>query len=1072
MNKKIVIGLVLSLFLLVGSVFASTTVDIYDGSGTEEGRALGFSNSADSAFAQRFYAIQDRVDQVCLQVGKGGTPTDGITVTLQTGNSSRPLGSLISASANVTLPQANIVNNAVNCFNFSTSVPVTVGVDTYWIVVNRGGAYDGSNYNLVYVSYADTYANGSVKTYAENTNTYSDIASRYDLWSSITFSQSTPYFTVYAQAGDDLTLFNSFNVTVDDVTYVTTNGSVVFNPILDQSGNNRTLTNNGAVYNDTSQSYIFNGNYLSQSDLDAGSDGDISVFATIYPTSNAGFYSIYNRWNGGYTNFILFDRTTSGNLRLFVYNDGVTSSVTSTGTTTVNQTATVGFTISGTTYTFYIDGVASGTGSLNSNYPSYSGTSYIGYRGDSGGDYWRGTMSMFYMRQATTDATEVLANYNNGGYPTVMTDIVAFYPFTQKYSNSSSNINVSVKAGTHYFNVTAYNWNITNPLTALLTSFPTVSAYDQWDNQSINATVIIDGNTYYTNNATAYVPFNESKTVQVRHSQYFNQTLTHDFSGYTNLNQSLFQAQISFLAYELVTGNVVTPFNVSYTDGIITKSITNSESIYSKLGIYTATFEKSDWFDLNTTVILSELSNTTRNFTGVYNNELTLNLTNGHNESQNLSDFSVRVVNSLYSYDETYNTSTDELLLPSIDGVSFNYTFFKTGYYNRTYLNQNSEYNFTGSLFPINSTYLRFYSASSGQIVNQTISVLASNSSQQLNFTVFNGQGVVEGLSHGSYYLFDITASGFNKMQYTRQIPQPDETTPYMDFYLVVNGTNITFTIRGTDSNPIENVLIEIEKFVNGTYQLVGSSNTDITGNAYMNQILSDTHKITISKTGYQTRSFIVPQLQTEYDIVLTTNANLSLTYDSEFVKIAVFPRITDINSSLGTQTVGVHINSSTGILSFSGIRVVNASNNSQTYYVINSTSNMGGTYTYELNLTQLNMSLVTLQYYYQIQERELLRGQWTYYINPNIYYTGTLIELRNILQQELSIPQQVGFLIVTFFVTMIILAVIVRGVGNIILTLIVTNIAAFLLGINLYVVGSMTLVISIIIFALVRSRQ
>ena len=89
--------------------------------------------------AQQFTALADgKIASVAINTTITGSPTDGVTVEIQTHGSGQPSGTILESATLTGLV------TGLNTFVFTTPVQVTSGVQ-YWIVVKRTGADDPSN---------------------------------------------------------------------------------------------------------------------------------------------------------------------------------------------------------------------------------------------------------------------------------------------------------------------------------------------------------------------------------------------------------------------------------------------------------------------------------------------------------------------------------------------------------------------------------------------------------------------------------------------------------------------------------------------------------------------------------------------------------------------------------------------------------------------------------------------------------------------------------------------------------------------------------------------------------------
>lgn len=591
-----------------------------------------------------------------------------------------------------------------------------------------------------------------------------------------------------------------------------------------------------------------------------------------------------------------------------------------------------------------------------------------------------------------------------------------------------------------------------------------------------SATLLTNGTEYMIfSSCPAVNDFSSGYTFFGEDCVYSPRYIVHDFAAQPTLNQSMYQLAVNLTAYEIITGNIVT--GASFTIGGTTFDY--GETGYINAGTHNVTFNAAGYisktqeitFDYQRLIVLGLITayTDTGSLTGVSATAIELNASDAYNATP-IQSFSAVVSNDYYGYVDNYSTTTGSINISTAASILFNITITASGYNSISHEDYNTSSDLYTRMYPNNKVKVKVYNGDTGALITNPVTVRIENTSTQQTFNLATGEGYITNVAQGLNHIFNINSSGLVTATYTKNILTPTAGDDFMSFYMLQGDLNVTFTVIDTGSAQIENAIVTLERFVNGSYATVGSLSTDVLGKAYTSQATGQTYKITVSKSGYVSKEFIVSTLQSSYTIVLSKSTTIDVSKGREKVRISYFPTNLQLNASQGTATIGVHINSTDGSLTRSGIRIVNASNQSQTLYVFNSTATSGGTYTFDLNLSLWNSSYIKMLYFYETDEVEPTYGQVTYYVNPYLQYLGTLMELRDRLQEELSTAQQISYLIMTFFVSMILLAVLIRGVANVTIALMITLIAGFILSVNLILLAVVTVVIMTVIFALVRS--
>ena len=171
-----------------------------------------------------------------------------------------------------------------------------------------------------------------------------------------------------------------------------TNGSTTF---TDSGPNALTVTAVGDAKISTAQSkfggasglFDGTGDYLTVASNPVFSFGvgDFTIEAWVYPTGSTGIYGVYGTSGGSGSNpkFVMHLDSLTPKIHYNVLTNGSNIYTNATSTIAVNQWTHLAFVRQGTTWTWYINGTASGTGSNNTTITFTSQTTFIGYGGES-----------------------------------------------------------------------------------------------------------------------------------------------------------------------------------------------------------------------------------------------------------------------------------------------------------------------------------------------------------------------------------------------------------------------------------------------------------------------------------------------------------------------------------------------------------------------------------------------------------------------------------------------------------------------------------------------------------------
>lgn len=144
--------------------------------------------------------VSVNIDDLTVRLKKSGTPVDNVTIEIQADSGGSPSGVSLGTSDAVTGGSVS-ASYADKAFSWSSPVSLVAGT-TYWFVIKRSGAIDGSNYyvlgclrNTSIEVVGNFYINSERKNFDLNTST----------WGSSS-STAIPFFTTNDDLGAELVL--------------------------------------------------------------------------------------------------------------------------------------------------------------------------------------------------------------------------------------------------------------------------------------------------------------------------------------------------------------------------------------------------------------------------------------------------------------------------------------------------------------------------------------------------------------------------------------------------------------------------------------------------------------------------------------------------------------------------------------------------------------------------------------------------------------------------------------------------------------------------------------------------
>lgn len=265
----------------------------------------------------------------------------------------------------------------------------------------------------------------------------------------------------------------------------------------------------------------------------------------------------------------------------------------------------------------------------------------------------------------------------------------------------------------------------------------------------------------------------------------------------------------------------------------------------------------------NNTIYNVTTSNSTQelNFTATFTTPTT---------DKNVSSFAFFFNYSLdgFYFNTTTNTQTGyKQLLVDCGGIS-NTTTLNVSYLHIDTLTPI----FIDSIVAINGT--TFYSHSKTNITGFKICIYPP-------FTTLNEYATIQyGNSSGyNYYNVNLTLTN---------------ATTYLTLYWIPGTYSTTFTLIDAYSKEVvQDVFVKMFKFIGGSWTLIESKFTDITGRTKFNYEVDTAYQFQISKTGYYNNTFLLnPILFNSYDIAITPTTAIDVYMDWDKINLNYVPKV------------------------------------------------------------------------------------------------------------------------------------------------------------------------------------
>lgn len=425
--------------------------------------------------------------------------------------------------------------------------------------------------------------------------------------------------------------------------------------------------------------------------------------------------------------------------------------------------------------------------------------------------------------------------------------------------------------------------------------------------------------------------------------------------------------------------------------------------------------------------------------------------------NNDISTFNATINNVFYS------TTNGTIITPYLLNESFlaNIVINAGGYFQRTYNSYVTSNNLVAELQPIGVLDLEIRNQATNNLITDTVNITLQSSTQEFNYQTSNGLFQLTNLQLNQPYTVFLRSASYlnNQYSFTYTSSTPNPFTMYMAVNTTV-GEEIRFNAVTTENTPLNDVTVKVERFVNGTYQVVSQKNTDLSGDVLFVLQQGQTHRITFSKTGFITQEFISQLPLTLYTVVMQQDRTFDFVGVAGGVNYAYTPSSLTLAPS-ATQPFTWTVESQNADLFQYRIRLFNGS-----VLLAEATGNnpVGSTINLQFDTTTFNNSQIRAVY-------SFTKANFTIY-ELQVFYTiqdtsaESLFSMRNFMTQNISLRDR----IVIWSIIMLSLVLILSLFGNALSTVLVVAglapVVAWIVGLSSIVIGFMSVLIIMAILA------
>lgn len=338
----------------------------------------------------------------------------------------------------------------------------------------------------------------------------------------------------------------------------------------------------------------------------------------------------------------------------------------------------------------------------------------------------------------------------------------------------------------------------------------------------------------------------------------------------------------------IITRNLNMTFNSTTTSNLVT--ISNQNIILNGISMINLTTETNynyDTYSQNYSLGLYTLSmNITDSKGKSILNSININLTTNKQlnltvfsaiDNTKIQNYSLNITDRNTGISRNYPLNNGSTLIDTIKLWNYTITIDSPGYalttQNITTNNQTFQ-NMNMSIYTENSISINIFDETTNLLILENITIVFTQGLNQITNTTTTGSYYQEGLADGSW---NIKFSGSNYSLKTYTVTVANRSTQNLNAYLSSISQYSIFTIMDFDSGQlIESASFTQSKLINGSYTIINSKLSDITGRVQFDYVPNAKYQFLISASGYENNLFYLdPVLFSTYNIRLTKTTTL-----------------------------------------------------------------------------------------------------------------------------------------------------------------------------------------------------
>lgn len=390
-----------------------------------------------------------------------------------------------------------------------------------------------------------------------------------------------------------------------------------------------------------------------------------------------------------------------------------------------------------------------------------------------------------------------------------------------------------------------------------------------------NFSAVVNGTSYNTTNGTIITGIlqNASVFVDVNMSSnegYFNESFSRNVSS--NFLASLSQSIITFQGVEMFTGSGVNNFSVNTS--LHDNSTTTGSMIFRfRAGSYTINITPTGnyspaYYSFEQNISVSPLDNLTINLT-FFNANFTL-FVKEINTNNTITNYNLTIISNDYSYNAVFSGQNNSTTMNLMNG-SYNFSINAGSIYaiqNETLSIENGTNNQTIFLYSANSLWVHARDEDGGSPISNFTVMIYSTTDNYENDSNVNTSIAYFGNVSAGIYTARVQSSGYGTRY--QNITMTSGAHVDLTVYLsqVAGNSTLVFKDKYT-SETIEGVSYAMYRLINGSWQVISSGLSDITGRVFFTFAPDTSYNFVCTKSGFVPKNFSLTPHYSSYDVQL-----------------------------------------------------------------------------------------------------------------------------------------------------------------------------------------------------------